>query len=395
MDNKLRIAVVFDGDLLAGGGYQQQLSTLLKLKELGKYEFVGVAFKEENKKIVERYNFECILIKENILNKIYRYIFRQEWFYRFARKFRLKTKFEKILLNNNVDLVYFLSPSIFSLDLVFLNYIITVWDLCHRDFPEFPEVNFNREFENREFLYTRSLKKAVAVLVDSWLGKENVARRYGIDGNRIYVAPFSPSINAFVNNHVDVKSKYGIDGEYIYYPAQFWAHKNHVYIIDALSILKSEGIKITAVFSGSDKGNLAYVLNYARDKGVDKLVKYIGFAPNEEINSLYKNALALVMPTYFGPTNMPPLEAFAIGIPVIYPDLEDLRDQVGDAALLCNLKNPETLANHLIELKNSEDLRNELIAKGKKRLKELEQINVSQVLNQIFEEYSIKLKCWK
>lgn len=395
MGNKLRIAVVFDGDLLVGGGYQQQLSTLLKLKEMGNYEFFIVVFIEENKRKIERFNFKCILIRENILNKVYRYILRQKLFYRFVKKFRLKTKFEKILLENNIDLVYFLSPSSLSLDLVFLDYIITVWDLCHRDFPEFPEVKAWREFELREELYTKSLKKAVAILVDSQLSKENIVRRYGIDDNRIYVAPFSPSINAFVNNQIDIRSKYGIEGEYIYYPAQFWAHKNHVYIIDALEILKSKGIKLTAVFSGSDKGNLEYVLNYARKKGVDNLLKYIGFAPNEEIYSLYKNALALVMPTYFGPTNIPPLEAFAIGTPVTYSDLEGLRDQVGEAALLCDLKNPETLANHLIALKNSEDLRDELIDKGKKRLKELEQINVSQVLNKIFEEYSIKLNCWK
>jgi hypothetical protein len=53
--------------------------------------------------------------------------------------------------------------------------------LCHRDFPEFPEVNYDREFERREQLYTKALKKAVAILTDSQIGKENVIRRYGID----------------------------------------------------------------------------------------------------------------------------------------------------------------------------------------------------------------------
>ena len=50
------------------------------------------------------------------------------------------------------------------------------------------------------------------------------------------------------------------------------------------------------------------------------------------------------MPTYFGPTNIPPLEAFSLNVPVCYSDLDGLREQVGEAAFLMNLKNPESLA---------------------------------------------------
>lgn len=244
----------------------------------------------------------------------------------------------------------------------------------------------------REQLYTKSLKKAVAILVDSELGKRNVIKRYGVDNQRIQVAPFAPSINAFVDNKVNVKTKYQIIGEYIYYPAQFWSHKNHVYII---AILKQQGINLTAIFSGSNKGNLSYVLDYAKKSNVSELVKYIGFAPNEEIYSLYKNALAMVMPSYFGPTNIPPLEAFAIETPVIYSDLDGLREQVGDGALLCDLKNPNSLAEHLKSILESENLRNNLINKGKDRLNELSQSNVVEILSDIFDDYAIKLKCWK
>ena len=59
-----------------------------------------------------------------------------------------------------------------------------------------------------------------------------------------------------MDNKVDVKAKYQIVDEYIYYPAQFWSHKNHVYIIDAIAILKQQGINLIAIFSGSNKGNL-------------------------------------------------------------------------------------------------------------------------------------------
>ncbi|HOV90151.1 MAG TPA: glycosyltransferase family 1 protein [Syntrophorhabdaceae bacterium] len=392
----MKIAVVFEGVLHVGGGYQQQLSVFTRLGSLdNKYEITAFVFSEENKKVLKRYNVKTVLVKKTLLDKIHRFLHRQHWFFRFSKSFRLKTLFEKKLKDNNVDLVYFLSPSGLSLDLIEHNYIITVWDLCHRDFLEFPEVNYYREFELREQLYLKALKKAVAVLVDSEPGKENIVRRYGIDDSRIFVAPFTPSINIYLDNNLDVKTKYKINGEYIYYPAQFWSHKNHVYIIDALSILMSQGFTLTAVFSGSDKGNLKYVMNYAKKMGVEDLIKYIGFAPNEEIYSLYKNSIALVMPTYFGPTNIPPLEAFSIGVPVIYSDLKGLKEQVGDAALLCDLSDPNSLATHLKNLLESEKLRINLIEKGKQKLKELSRYDILETLDTIFTNYSIKMKCWK
>jgi len=392
---KLNVAVVFDGELEVGGGFQQQISTILKLKELNKYNFLGFVFNKKNKNILKDYGIDSVVVNQNLIDKVIRLLNRQDWFLPISKKIKLISNFEKTLFKHDIDFVYFLYPSSLSIDLINHNYIITVWDLCHRDYPEFPEVNFNREFETRELLYTRSLKKAVAVLTDSEHGKLNIIKRYGVDPERIYVAPFSPSVNILIDYKIDVKIKYKIEGEYIYYPAQFWAHKNHVYVIDAISILKTQGINLTAVFSGSDKGNLDYILKYAEKKSVNDLVKYIGFAPNEEIYSLYKNAVALVMPTYFGPTNIPPLEAFAVGTPVIYSDLSGLRDQVGDAALLCDLKNPESLAEHLKALLNNTTLRNELIIKGKKRLEELTKTDIINILENIFDDYHIKLRCWK
>ncbi|MEJ5227781.1 glycosyltransferase family 1 protein [Thermodesulfovibrio sp.] len=393
---KLNIGLVFDGDLQSGGGYQQQLTTIIELKKASKFNFFIFVFSQENKKYLQSLDVDNVyLIKKSFFDKFYRLLFRQEFFNYLIKKFKLKSIFEKEISRYNLDLIYFLSPSSLSLDLVSHNYIITVWDLCHRDFPEFPEVNFFREFELRERLYKKSLKKAFAILVDSEIGRKNIVKRYGVDEERVYIVPFMPSINIFSSKYIDIRSKYDIKGEYIYYPAQFWPHKNHVYIIEAISMLKKQGIEITALFSGSDKGNLNYVLDYAKNLGVEELIKYIGFAPNGEIYSLYKNALAVVMPTYFGPTNIPPFEAFAIGTPVIYSDLPGLKDQVGDAALLCDLDNPESLANHIIALLKSEKLRIDLINKGFYRLRELQKQNIVNVLDEILSKYYLKLKCWK
>ena len=394
VDNKkLNVAVVFEGELNVGGGFQTQLSTRLSLIKEERYNFIAVVFSLQNKTLLEKHGIKAIFLKINLLQKICRQIFRSNIFSKFNRHLKLKTFFEKRLDGEKIDLVYFLSPSALALDLVTHNYIFTIWDLSHRDTPEFPEVNHWREFESREILYNNAPKKAIAVLTDSELGKSNAIRRYGLDKERVFSASFAPSVNVKSNIYIDVKNKYKIDGDYIYYPAQFWSHKNHIYILDALAILKKQDIKISVIFSGSDKGNLQYVLNYAKNIGIEELVKYIGFAPNEEIYHLYKQSFALVMPSYFGPTNIPPLEAFSIGTPVFYSDLDGLREQVGDAAVLCDLNNPEDLANKLIIMSDTSK-RIEMIEKGFKRLDFLQKNSVEKILVNIFDSYAIKRKCW-
>jgi glycosyltransferase involved in cell wall biosynthesis len=89
------------------------------------------------------------------------------------------------------------------------------------------------------------------------------------------------------------------------------------------------------------------------------------------------------------------LEAFSIGVPVIYSDLPDLREQVDDAALLCDLNKPESLPNNIKSLLQSDNLSSSLIKKGQHRLKELQQIDITKVAEKIFDGYAIKMKSWK
>jgi len=110
---------------------------------------------------------------------------------------------------------------------------------------------------------------------------------------------------------------------------------------------------------------------------------------------LYKQALALVMPTYFGPTNIPPLEAFKLGCPVLYSDLPGLRDQVKGAALLLDLKDPESLVKNLLKvIGNSADIKT-LIANGYRIVESWTDQDYWYKLKEIFDEYAVKLKCWK
>ena len=402
----IRLAVIFDQQIQTGGGYQQALNAALLVNELpnGLVEPVFFTTFEENVNTLAEHGVSATSLRISNFAKARTYLRRyclKARIIKLIKRIEPHNSFEKALLAHDIDLVYFLSPSAWARDLERLNYITTVWDFCHRDNPEFPEVRWDRQFEGPERNYRAILPRATAIFVDSDLGKTNAIRRYGIDEERIHIMPFQAAIatRKQIENQaleIDIRAKYRLDVPYVFYPAQFWAHKNHVYLLEGLKVLEHRyGLKVGAIFSGGDMGNLAYVKEYVRRLDLIGSVRFTGFVPNDVIPALYKQSIALVMPTYFGPTNLPPLEAFELGVPVLYPDKAGLRDQVADAALLMDLMNPTSMAEHLANLMNSDELREQLVHAGKERLRQFSDSNHIELLNSIIEDFRWRRMCWE
>lgn len=375
---KLNVAFYISSSKKVGGGFQ--------------YEYKAVSLL-----LNANFNDINILIMTDIRNVVSEYIEMgiETIFIKYRQEDDTLISMEEFLTRRNIDLVYFLTPSNKAKELINIPYVMTVWDLCHRDFNEFPEVRNNNEFEKREERYTTLLKKAIKVTTDSELGKKNICYRYGIDKSRVKILKFLPQT---MNNdkYINIKEKYNISNNYIYYPAQFWAHKNHIYILKALKILKEQyNLIIDAIFTGSDYGNLNYILEKAHEFDIKKQVHYLGFVDEEEIPNLYKQSIALVMPTYFGPTNIPPLEAFSLNVPVCYSDLDGLREQVGEAAFLMNLKNPESLANHILTIMKDKDIVSKKILLGQDIINSWTNEDFLNTIYNILDEYKVLRECWK
>ena len=146
-----------------------------------------------------------------------------------------------------------------------------------------------------------------------------MSKWYGVDNKRIKIIPLFRSLNQKKFKNFNIKQYVKNKKNYLFYPGQLWSHKNHIYVLDALELLKNKyKIKINFYFCGSDKGNLEHINNHAKKLNIQDQIKYLGFLNNKQIKNYYENAFALVMPTYFGPSNYPPLEAFSYGCPVIY-----------------------------------------------------------------------------
>ena len=396
----LNVAVFIGSNLQSGGGYQYEYMVLDILERYHNDDTLNFKYYGLNSSIIQDYkklNLSIQIIKENVFQKIHRYLLSNRYLYPFFTSIGLSSNYiERGLLKNKIDLVYFLSPTIISQGLGNMPYVFTLWDLGHLDILEFPEISYNNKFEMREALYTQSLKKAVKVIVDSQYGKRYAIKKYNLDDKRIKVLKYLPNIRTIKDSqNINIKKKYNIKNDYIFYPAQFWPHKNHVYILKAIKILKEDNKEIDVIFSGSNKGNLDYILEVAIDYGVDHLVHCIGFASNEEMPDLYRQSLSLVMPTYLGPTNIPPLEAFAYETPVCYSNMHCFREQVDGAVFFLDLNNPNSLVKclHRIMFDKVEVEKRKLA--GKEILNNWNEYDFYHKLVQIFKEYYVVRQTWK
>lgn len=307
----------------------------------------------------------------------------------------LCTKSESIYRKYRIDVMLFFSPLRSALN---LPYITTVWDLEHRKQPWFPEVSKMDEWYYREKGYSNTLRRASYILTGTEYSKEEIMRFYDIPFDRIKVIPFPTphfALNGVHKETISTAKKYEIPDKYLFYPAQFWAHKNHVNLLYSLKILHEKyNIKVSLVFVGSDKGNLTYVQKITEELGLSNYVHFLGFVSQEEVIDLYKNALGLTFVSFFGPDNLPPLEAFALGCPVIAARILGAEEQLGDAALYVDPKDPEEIARAIYLIYSDEELRNQLTKKGSLRAAKWKGDDYIRTVFSLLDEFDSVRRCW-
>ena len=271
----------------------------------------------------------------------------------------------KTILKSGVDIIWYVGPVCYTME---IPYIYILLDLQHLLQPFFPEVSGKGVWEARQKHYEVVLRRATKVIISTKVGKEEIERFYQIPSERIVVSPYaSPEMDMPISNEntEQVLLKYQIPKNYLFYPAQFWPQKNHVGLLHAVRLLRDKwNIALPVVFVGSDKGNLAYVKKIVRGLDLTQQIYFLGFVPRIDLIALYQHAFALTMPTLVGPDNIPSLEAFSFGCPVISSNLAGFEEQLGDAALLVDPTNVEQIAVAIKSLHDDQQLRNSLIKRG-------------------------------
>jgi glycosyltransferase involved in cell wall biosynthesis len=239
-----------------------------------------------------------------------------------------------------------------------------VHDLMHLHEPGFPEVGDKGLRRRRQRHYRNLCRHAVAVLVDSEVGKMHVEAAYGVSMERIRPLPYiAPD---YIRNAVspDFDDRYGLPDKFFFYPAQFWQHKNHDRLVEALASVRERVPDLCLVLAGSEKNALAPLRRKIERLGLQSAVRIVGYVSDDDMPGFYRRARALVMPTFFGPTNIPPLEAMASGCPMALSSIYGMPEQAGEAALWFDPSSVDEMAAQLLRLATDDDLCRRLTEAG-------------------------------
>ena len=395
----MKIAAIFENEMHDGGGFSMSLDLLLLIKEAAlksNSEFIILNCKKKNSYHLNKLNLQHINISETIFDKIFAFLNSGLLGAYFFNKLRINSFFENKLLKYGIDFVFFVTPSSKAFYLQQINYAITVFDLCHREYPEFSEVSSYNIFYLREKILQHCLGPSTYVITESDKLKKQIALIYQKDEDRIISIPNRPSpLLTYDKNNLKSAIFEQLPKNYFFYPAQFWAHKNHIKILYAIDKLKHSNVDFNIVFCGKDKGNLENINKVIEKLNLQKNIFIFNFLTHEQVSELYQNAIALLMPTYFGPTNYPPLEAWAYKIPVIYSD--HLKEQTLDAAIYCDPESSESIADCMLKIQIDANLRSNLIKNGLKMLKLIESQRKNS-LNQLVKKIALfenKRETWR
>lgn len=312
------------------------------------------------------------------------------------RVLHMRTPLQRRLDADGIELVWF--PTTYAED-VEQPYVCTVFDLEHRIKPWFPEVSARGEFERRERFFRRYLPKATRVIVPNEAGLEQVRDLYRVPAaNCLALAHPTPdfALRAADEGRRDPAAlrALGVDGPFLLYPAQFWPHKNHAGALDALAELRVRGSGLSLVCVGSDKGQLDHVRRQVHARGLGDAVKLLGFVADDDLVALYQHARALIYLSRFGPENLPPLEAFALGCPVVAGEVPGVRAQMGDAALVVDAADPGAVAD-AVELTGEAGERERLVTAGAERARSWTADDYVRRVIAFLDEFETERRLWE
>ena len=316
----MKIGIYFDSSLSQGGIYHHNINLIDIFKENlpPNFDITYITHQDNLIKIFQDKNCKYLKLNKNLILKLEKFFFKFSFVREFYSKLSIKNSFEKIIKKNKFDLIFFNSPHELVTLLNDTNFIIYLLSMQHKTLNFFPEYSgSHHNLDLRDHIIKKASNFAFKILVGAHKDKSLLNKFYNTDMDKIVVQPYTFTLPYIYedNKNYDYENDFQnlkIPNKKIFlYPAQFWAHKNHKYIVDVAKDFKKNNISdVIFVFCGFDKGNLDYIKKQIIINDVSEYFKIFNYLSDFQLISLYLKCFAILMPSYVGHTVIPMYEAF-------------------------------------------------------------------------------------
>lgn len=233
----------------------------------------------------------------------------------------------------NIDLLHvpFQVPPIYEIP-----YVCTMHDVQELHFPEYFTAS---ERERRAIHFRRSIENAVHIVVSFEHVRQDIIKFFGRSEGDVSVLPLPihhcQIPEATASDAAIFRSKYGRLGKYFLYPAQTWKHKNHKRLIDAFEkCCQQVDSNLHLVCTGAKNDHFVEIEEHIEASSVADRVHFLGLVDEGELGWLYRNSLAVVIPTLYEAGSFPLIEALLLQVPVICSCVTSLPETIGDTRFI-------------------------------------------------------------
>jgi glycosyltransferase involved in cell wall biosynthesis len=286
---------------------------------------------------------------------------------------RLVYRYDKLIKRYDIDFVY----PVMSLNSGFnvKNGASWIYDFQHKYFADYFT---SQEITNRDREFYRLAEKAPVIVLSSKTAEKDFKQFYPESTSLTCVLPFKILFQSHWTkaDPMEIQKKYYLPDKFLIVCNQFWQHKNHLAVFNALKLLSDKGIHPVVVFTGhiDDYRKPEYsdlILQSIHTFGLSKQVFLLGLIPKGDQVQLLRRSIALIQPSLFEGWSTVVEDARSLGKPLILSDIPVHREQnppntrffePGSFGSLA-----DAIADYWNELPPGPDLEQEGIARDKNR----------------------------
>lgn len=232
-------------------------------------------------------------------------------------------------------------------------------------FPDFQHRHLAHLFSRaawwrREMGFRMQLRHDRTLLVSSEDARRDCEHYYPQSQGSVRVLRF-PAVVApedLVADPAAVQAHYGLPERFIYLPNQFWRHKNHAIVVEALGLLHKRGIAVSVVATGNtsdprDPALFRTLLAKAQELGASDMFRALGVVPRAHVFALMRSCTAFLNPSACEGWSSGVEEAKLFGVPMLLSDLAVHREQAGPLARYFATDDAASLAELLASTMNN------------------------------------------
>ena len=297
-------------------------------KELEVFVFVGKKIDIKTKRIFQEY---ANVIEDSMFDRK-----SIKWFLSKIEQKIFKTNIllENILKKHNIQI---LSHAAIT-NLKTIKTINWIPDFQH---IHLPQMFSEKEIQNRNNNFLKLIRDSDLIVFSSFDALKDMKKFVPNYEDKARVLQFvsQPNNRYFELDEHDkslLLQKYKIKDDFFYIPNQFWKHKNHMMIFEAINELKKDGVEINIVCTGylGDYRNKTYIDDIRKVVKLNNLednIKLLGLVDYEDVFALIKFSKAVINPSLFEGWSSTVEECKSVGKNMILSDLDVHKEQYPNA----------------------------------------------------------------